>query len=157
MSKNFFILCLVLAFVFPAFSQDRDCELFRERLGKILELKKEKYMELLEYSEEIKSRVKRVLEAKEKNMLDKMIKKKFILDKMKEINIINSEDREIKALINELYDIEKAIIQMNQDQFNELIGLIKPKDALLYIIMDRRFDHEMRDRHRGPDRRRPKP
>ncbi len=156
MLKNIIIVTAVLVFSILCYADDRcDEEIFRERLEKIFELKKLKYMDIIKYENEVKDRVNAVLEANKNKILNSMVKKKDILDRIRKLNRHDVDEKQIKEVINRLFDIEKEIIQLNQDQFNQLIKLIKPNDAFLYILLDRRFEHELRDRNRNMDRMRP--
>lgn len=152
----FFILTFVSGpFFSPVFTyaEDSDCQAFTARIEKIYELKKAKYIDHINYDEKIKASVSRVLDKNRHSIIEKIVKKREILEKVKRIRGKEISGIDIKAIVNELFIVEKDIIQLQQDQFNELILIIDPQDAFLYIEMDRRFDHELRRRLRDIDRK----
>lgn len=157
MKKVFIIILAVLlnTVFFPvlmnaSYDKDESC-ILEARLNKIFELKKARYLSMLEIDTEKMKKVSEILESKHRRMLINIVKKRHVLQTISEMKAMDFEHEGLSKIINSLYDIEKEIIQVNQDQYNELIEIIDPRDALLYIQIERRFDRELRRRLREKD------
>lgn len=145
----YFILLIIPLFLYAS---EGNCDLFSRRLRSIMEIKRNRYIARLDYDQEKIVKVKDILDSNRDRIIEKINRKREIMHILNDLEKGPLSDKELSAIINELFDIEKEIIIIGKDQFNDLVNIISLEDALLYIRMDRRFNHELRHRSKSQNR-----